>query len=170
MTVPLLVFAGLMVAAGPAHAAPPADFPDLDVYPAVDPAPYQVFGAHPSTSGWMFRTPAGLRCQDSLIPDLGIYCSTPGPEGSMASVSLTHEGVVGPADTGTGADSQPAPILPVGMRFAAGNGVVCAAPTIDTFACRAAKPDSWPADTVDPPDRHYGEHGFVLGRASNWTY
>jgi hypothetical protein len=176
--VPLLVSAGLIAGAAPAAAAPPADFPDLDAFPLVDPAPYQVFGAHPSTSGWIFRTPAGLRCQDSLIPDLGIYCSGPvtgfpSPT-MMAAVSLTNEGTVGPDESSTGSstepDGKPVPLLPVGSRFDAGNGVVCATLTTDTLACRAAKPASWPADTVDPPDRHYGEHGFVLSPAGSWTY
>lgn len=155
---PVLVGVGLL-AAVPGHATPSEV--DLTAYPAVDPAPYQVFGAHPSTSGWIFRTPAGVRCQDSLIPDLGIVCSGPlaGTDATMVSVSLTHEAMFTDSDMGP-AESEP-PLLPVGSRFDAGNGVVCAVPDAETLACDAAKPASWPADTVDPPDRHYGEHGFV---------
>lgn len=166
-----LVLAGLLAGAVPAAAAPEG-FPDVDALPAVDPGPYQVFGAHPSTSGWLFSTPAGLRCQDSLIPDLGIFCRGPlpgAPSGiTMASVSLTREGEFGRDDTGS--DEASYPLLPTGSRFAAGNGVVCAVPTVDTLACRAAKPDSWPAETPDPPDRHYGEHGFVIAPTGSWTY
>ncbi|BBX70218.1 hypothetical protein [Mycolicibacterium psychrotolerans] len=169
--VPLVVAAGLLAGAAPAGAAPP-EFPDVDAYPAVDPTAYQVFGAHPSMSGWVFSTPAGLRCQDSLIPDLGIFCRGPLPGSSSgistASVSLTHAGEFGYDDVGS--DVGPSPLLPTGSRFAAGNGVVCAVPAADTLACRAAKPDSWPADTPDPPDRRYGEHGFVISPAGSWTY
>ncbi|MEH3139963.1 MAG: hypothetical protein PGN37_07205 [Mycobacterium kyogaense] len=156
---PVLVCAGMLVGAAPGLAAPPEV--DLTAYPAVDTAPYQVFGAHPSTSGWIFRTPAGVRCQDSLIPDLGIVCSGPlaGTDATMVSMSLTHEAVFTESDMPPGA---PEPLLlPEGSRFDAGNGVVCAIPDAETLACHAAKPASWPADTVDPPDRHYGEHGFV---------
>ena len=166
-----LVVAGLLAGAAPVGASPPG-FPDVDAFPAVDPAAYQIFGAHPSMSGWVFRTPAGLRCQDSLIPDLGIFCRGPLADSSsgvsMASVSLTHAGELGYDDVGS--DDGSYPLLPTGSRFAAGNGVVCAVPAADTLACRAAKPDSWPADTPDPPDRHYGEHGFVVAPTGNWTY
>ncbi|MBX7455209.1 hypothetical protein GR927_45125 [Mycolicibacterium sp. 3033] len=157
-----MVGAGLFAAA-PSHATP-AEV-DFTAYPAVDPAPYQVFGAHPSSSGWIFRTPAGVRCQDSLIPDLGIVCTGPlaGTDATMVSVSLTHQAIFTDSDT---EPAEPTPgseplLLPVGSRFDAGNGVVCALPDAETLACHAAKPASWPADTVDPPDRHYGEHGFV---------
>lgn len=100
----------------PVANAQPAGFPDVDSFPAVDPADYRVDGAHPSLSGWMFRT------------------------------------------------------LPTGTKFDAGNGVVCAVPADDAFACRAQKPDSWPKDTPDPPDRHYGEHGFVVQPSGSWTF
>lgn len=63
----------LVLCGGTAQAAP-ADFPDLDTFPEVDPARYEVAGAHPSMSGWVFITPGGLRCQNSLIPDLGVSC------------------------------------------------------------------------------------------------
>lgn len=162
LTAPVLIAAGVLAGASPAQATPPEI--DLTAYPAVDPAPYQVFGAHPSTSGWIFGTPAGVRCQDSLIPDLGIVCSgqLAGTDATMVSVSLTHEASFTESDMGPSDPAEQAPpVLPVGSRFDAGNGVVCALPTADTLACHAAKPASWPADTVDPPDRHYGEHGFV---------
>ena len=84
------------------------------------------------------------------------------------ALSLTREGEFGRDDTGS--DEASYPLLPTGSRFAAGNGVVCAVPTADTLACRAAKPDSWPAETPDPPDRHYGEHGFVIAPTGSWTY
>lgn len=160
-TAVVLGVAGLLAGAAPAQAAPPEV--DLTAYPAVDPAPYQVFGAHPSTSGWIFETPGGVRCQDSLIPDLGIVCSGPlaGTDATMVSVSLTHEAMFTESDMPESGPESAPPVLPVGSRFDAGNGVVCAVPTADTLACHAAKPVSWPADTVDPPDRHYGEHGFV---------
>lgn len=171
LAAPVLVCAGLLAGAIPAHALP-AEV-DLTAYPAVDPAPYQVFGAHPSTSGWIFRTPAGARCQDSLIPDLGIVCSGPlaGTDATTVSVSLTHEAMfssdMGPAGSTPG--SEP-PLLPEGSRFDAGNGVVCAVPDAETLACHAAKPASWPADTADPPDRHYGEHGFVTSPGGSRGY
>ncbi len=157
----VLAATGLLAGAAPVQATP-SDV-DFAAYPAVDPAPYQVFGAHPSTSGWIFRTPAGVRCQDSLIPDLGIVCSGPlaGTDATMVSVSLTHEAMFTASDMGPGDAASTPVLLPVGSRFDAGNGVVCAVPTAETLACHAAKPASWPADTVDPPDRHYGEHGFV---------
>ncbi|MGQ9349641.1 hypothetical protein [Mycolicibacterium gilvum] len=164
--------AGAVVGASPSTAAPPPDFPDLAAYPAVDPAAYQVTGGHPSTSGWAFTTAGGLRCQNSLIPDLGIFCEglvRDAPSEVMSvNVSLTT-----PAgfDRREGELETPwSPLLPVGSRFAAGNGVVCAAPDEVTFACWAAKPDSWPADTPDPPDRHYGEHGFLLSPAGHRGY
>ncbi|WP_185976089.1 hypothetical protein [Mycolicibacterium sp. 018/SC-01/001] len=142
----------------------------MTAYPAVDPAPYQVLGAHPSMSGWIFANSAGVRCQDSLIPDLGIVCSGPlaGTDATTVSVSLTHDAVFTDSDMGR-ADSAPR-LLPVGSRFDAGNGVVCALPDAETLACHAAKPASWPADTVDPPDRHYGEHGFVISPSGSRGY
>ena len=161
----------LVLCAGTAQAAP-ADFPDLDSYPAVDPAGYEVAGAHPSMSGWVFRTPGGLRCQNSLIPDLGVSCQGPAPDGRpvdiIAGVTLTKPGFVVDTDGELGEAS--VSLLPVGSKFSAGNGVVCAALDDMTLACQAAKPDSWPADTPDPPDRHYGEHGFVVGPTGNRTY
>ena len=65
----------------------------------------------------------------------------------MASVSLTRAGEFGRDDVGS--DDAAYPVVPIGSSFAAGNGVVCAVPTADTLACRAAKPDSWPAETPD---------------------
>ena len=129
-------------------------------------------GAHPSGSGWAFSTPAGLQCENSLIPDLGIFCRGPaagaGSEVTTVAVSLMKEGEFGQTDTHPGEGAYP--LLPAGSKIAAGNGVVCAVPSEEMLACRAAKPDSWPADTPDPPDRHYGEHGFVIGPADRWAY
>lgn len=105
-----------------------------------------------------------------MIPDLGIVCWGPlaGTDATMVSVSLTHEAMFSVSDIGA-AESEP-PLLPAGSRLDAGNGVVCAVAATDALACRAAKPASWPADTVDPPDRHYGEHGFVVGPTGTRGY
>jgi hypothetical protein len=162
----------LMLCASTAQAAP-ADFPNLDIYPAVDPAGYQVSGApRPSASGWAFITPGGLRCDNSVILDLGVSCQGPAPDGRpvdiIAGVALTRPGYV--IDTDGEIGKAPVSLLPVGSKFSAGNGVVCATLDDKTLACRAAKPDSWPADTPDPPDRHYGEHGFVVGPTGSRTY
>jgi hypothetical protein len=100
-----------------------------------------------------------------LIAELGVSCQGPT---TIAGVSLTK-----PADFGDPGDlpePPPAKLLPVGSKIAAGNGVVCAVVDETTLACRASKPDSWGADTPDPPDRHYGEHGFVVGSAGHWGY
>lgn len=165
--------AGPLLCAGPAVAAP-ADFPDVDAHPAVDPATYEVFGAHPSTSGWVFSTQAGLLCRNSLIPDLGVYCMVPTSDEASGwravAVSLTIPGEFLASDDGPGAGADAFPLLPTGSKIAAGNGVVCAALDDATLACRAATPDSWSADTPDPPDRHYGEHGFVLGPEGGTAY
>jgi hypothetical protein len=165
------VGSGLVVCAAGAQAQP-ADFPDVDSYPAVDPILYHVQGGHPSTSGWAFTTPAGLSCQNSLIPDLGIVCQGVVP-GSLTEVMTVTVSLTRAAEFSREGDDLEypwSPPLPVGSKFDAGNGVVCAAPDDVTFACWAAKPDSWPADTVDPPDRHYGEHGFVVSPAGNRAY
>lgn len=163
--------AWVLAAAGEAYASPPG-FPDVDAFPAVDPANYEVTGAHPSASGWAFSTPAGLRCEESLIPDLGVSCQGPaaatGSGMTTVSVSLTTPGRFGQTDTDLGQRNYP--LLPVGSKIAPGNGVVCAVPSEDVLVCRAAKPDSWPADTPDPPDRHYGEHGFVIGPTDRQAY
>ena len=153
-----------LLCAGTAAAAPD-DFPDVDAYAAVDPADYQYFGAHPSMSGWVFSTPAGLWCQDSLIAELGVSCQSPT---TIAGVSLTHPAQF--SDPGDSPQPPPARLLPVGSKIAADNGVVCAVVDDETLACRASKPDSWNADTPDQPDRHYGEHGFVVGAARHWGY
>jgi len=160
-----------LLSAGPAGAAP-ADFPDVDSYPAVNPADYEVFGAHPSLSGWVFSTPAGLRCRDSLIAELGVFCQgpVPGVESAVSSVgvSLTKPAEFGGYDGPD--DGPPFRLLPTGSKIAASNGVVCAVLDDATLACRAAKPDWWAPDTQDPPDRHYGEHGFVVGPDRSWGY
>jgi hypothetical protein len=153
-----------LVCAGSAGATPDG-FPDVDAYPAVDPADYKVFGARPSTSGWLFSTPAGLRCQASLIAELGVSCQD---LTTVAGVSLTKAAEFGVPDDA--AEPRPSRLLPVGFKIAADNGVVCAVVDDETLACRASKPDSWAADTPDPPDRHYGEHGFVVGAAGHWGY
>jgi hypothetical protein len=163
--------AGALVTAAAAGAAPP-DFPDVDTYPAVDAGVYQVLGAHPSTSGWAFSTPAGLRCQNSMIPELGVFCQGPA-SGAPARVTTVGASLTTPGEFGAydGAmDMAAAPLLATGSKFAAGNGVVCAVPDDSTLACRAGRPASWTADTPDPPDRHYGEHGFVVGPAGDWAY
>lgn len=157
----------------PAASAFPAEFPELDAYEAVDPSTYQVLGARPSTSGWGFSTPSGLQCRNSLIAELGVSCSAtiPGiPDGvDSASVSLTQPGVLTRTDTaGPGDDSFP--LLPTGWKIAAGNGVECAVINDDALACLARKPDSWAPDTPDPPDRHYGEHGFVVQPGNSWAF
>lgn len=154
-------------------AAAPDGFPDPDVYPAVEPGDYQVRGAHPSGSGWLFVTPGGLTCRDSLIPDLGVYCTGAvagiDPAADTVAVSLTKPG--GFSTTGQQPPPDLAPrLLPTGTKIAAGNGVVCAVPTEAELICRAEKPDGWAPDTPDPPDRHYGEHGFVVSPAGSWAY
>lgn len=155
----------LLIGAGTAGASPPG-FPDLDSYPAVDSAQYQVMRGHPSTSGWAFRTPAGLRCQSSLIAELGVFCR--GPEMSV-SASLTRPAELSGPEAGAD-ETVPYPLLPTGFRIDTGNGVVCAVPDEATLACRAAIPESWPADNPDPPDRQYGEHGFVVGPQGTRVY
>jgi hypothetical protein len=162
----------VVLCASTAQAAP-ADFPDLDSYPAVDPAVYEVSGApHPSASGWAFKTPGGLRCANSLIPDLGVSCQGPAPDARpvdiIAGVTLTKPGFV--IDTDGEIGGAPVSLLPVGSKLAAGNGVVCATLDNMTLACQAAKPYSWPADIPDPPGLHYGEHGFVVGPTGSRTY
>lgn len=173
---PRLLTAAVLAAggvAGPAvAAAAPAGFPDVDAYPAVEPGDYAVQGAHPSGSGWLFATPGGLTCRDSLIPDLGVYCTgaVPGvePPADTVAVSLTKPGVFLAAEQSP--SDMTARLLPTGSKIAAGNGVVCAVPTEEELVCRAQKPDSWAPDTPDPPDRHYGEHGFVVSPAGSWAY
>ncbi|WP_292989173.1 hypothetical protein [Mycobacterium sp.] len=158
---------------GPALASPTA-FPDVDARHPVVAADYRVQGAHPSSSGWAFSTPGGQRCQDSMIAELGVMCWGPmqgAPAGSNTiSVSLTKQGTLD--RTTTEIDAQPIsyPTLPVGSKLATDNGVVCAVLTTDSFACRASRPATWAADTPDPPDRHYAEHGFVVAPQGSWTY
>lgn len=158
----------------PAASAAPAQFPDLDGYPEVDPSVYQVLGARPSTSGWAFRTLSGLQCQTSLIAELGVSCSAAVPGVSdgvdSASVSLTQPGVLTRTDTADIDSGEPFPLLPTGSKLAAGNGVECAVIHDHALACLARKPGTWPADTPDPPDRHYGEHGFVVAPGGSWTF
>lgn len=170
-------FASIAVSAGlvaaPAANAQPPSFPDIDSYPAVDLDEYQVIGAHPSMSGWVFSTPGGLKCQDSMIADLGVSCSGPivGTRSRMNSVgvSLRSEGQFRySADESD--DGHPYPLVAAGSKIEPGNGVVCAVLTDEALACRAKKPDSWPKDTPDPPDRHYSEHGFVVQPAGSWVY
>jgi hypothetical protein len=167
-TVALATLSGLAIVA-PSVRAQPSEFPDVELFPAVELTPYQVLGAHPSTSGWVFQTPGGLRCMDSLIAELGLFCQGPipgAPDGENAvGVSLAQPAELSRSDLGP--DDRPYPVLPTGTKIAAGNGVVCAVLTDKSLACRATKPASWPADTPDPPDRHYGEHGFVLSPAGN---
>lgn len=163
----LAAIPALLLGAGVAHAEPagiPAGFPDVSAYPAVDPKPYVVYGAHPSLSGWEFRTPAGLHCRSSLIPDLGVFCEGPVSVG----VSLTRSAALREPDPGPIKGDRL--LLPVGSRMDAGNGVVCAVPDAATLACLASKPASWSVDTPDPPDRHYGEHGFAVGPAGTQLF
>ncbi|TDZ46318.1 hypothetical protein CCUG63695_01132 [Mycobacteroides franklinii] len=164
------VFAALVAA--PAANAQPPKFPDVDSYPAADLAEYQVIGAHPSMSGWVFSTPSGLRCQSNMIADLGVSCTGPivgaGVGMNSVVVSLTKPGLI--AQYEQSPDDHTYPLLPTGSKIAPGNGTVCAVLADDALACRAKKPDSWPADTQDPPDRHYGEHGFVVQPSSSWVY
>jgi hypothetical protein len=161
----------VVLCASTAQAAP-ADFPDLDSYPAVDPAGYEVSAPRAGAAGWAFITPGGLRCQSSVILDLGVSCQGPAPDARpvdiIAGVTLTKPGYV--IDTDGEIGDAPVSLLPVGSKFSAGNGVVCATLDDMTLACRAAKPDSWTADIPDPPGLHYGEHGFVVGPAGNRTY
>lgn len=83
------------------------------------------------------------------------------------SVSLAEPGRFGETDTSFSQGTYP--LLPAGSKIAPSNGVVCAVPSEEVLACRAAKPD-WSADTPDPPDRHYGEHGFVVGPTDRLAY
>nr|WP_231643478.1 hypothetical protein [Mycolicibacterium baixiangningiae] len=167
-----MLIVGTLNSASTATAVPSA-FPDLDTYPSVDASPYQVFGAHPSTSGWVFSTPSGLRCQASLIADLGVFCTgpVPGTRGDVdyVAASLTRPGVLTRSDIGDLA-GDPFPLLPTGAKIAAGNGVECAVISDDGLACLAKKPDSWSPDTPAPPDREYGEHGFVVRAQGSWTF
>jgi len=153
-------------------AAAPDGFPDVDAFAAVDPDDYEVRGAHPSGSGWLFATPGGLTCRDSLIPDLGVYCTGPvagtDPPADTVAVSLTKPGRFVTAEA-PGPETG-ARLLAAGTKIDAGNGVVCAVPTEAELVCRAEKPADWAPDTPDPPDRHYGEHGFVVSPAGSWAY
>ncbi|EHB97289.1 hypothetical protein MAB47J26_21323 [Mycobacteroides abscessus 47J26] len=156
----------------PVANAQPPKFPDVDSYPAVDIAEYQVIGAHPSMSGWVFSTPGGLRCQSNMIADLGVSCTGPivgaATDMNSVAVSLTKPGLIARYEQSP--DDHSYPLLPTGSKIAPGNGVVCAVLADDALACRAKKPDSWPKDTQDPPDRHYGEHGFVVQPSGSWSY
>ncbi|WP_166548276.1 MULTISPECIES: hypothetical protein [unclassified Mycobacteroides] len=167
----IAVSAGFVAA--PAANAQPANFPDVDSYPAVDVGEYRVIGAHPSMSGWVFSTPGGLTCWDAMIAEIGVSCSgaLPGarPDMNTVSVALTGNGTIRRDDPHPGGVNE-YPLLPTGSKIAPGNGVVCAVLADDALACRAKKPDSWPKDTPDPPDRHYGEHGFVVQPSGSWTY
>ncbi|GAB3225823.1 hypothetical protein GCM10027535_28880 [Mycolicibacterium hippocampi] len=157
---------------GPSAQATPPSFPDVGAYPPIDLGDYRVQGAHPSTSGWAFRTPSGLRCQLSLIAELGVFCQGPLPgaqaELDMVSVSLTRPAQFGRSGTEVGDAIYP--LLPTGTKIAPDNGVVCAVPSDDALACRAEKPASWPSDTPDPPDRRYGEHGFVVSPSGTQAF
>ena len=149
---------------GPSAQATPPSFPDVGSYPPIDLGEYRVQGARPSTSGWAFRTPGGLRCQLSLIADLGVFCQGPlpgtHPDLDVVSVSLTRPAQF--SRSGFEVGDATYPLLPTGTKIAPDNGVVCAVLSAEALACRAGKPASWPSDTPDPPDRHYGEHGFVV--------
>lgn len=166
------VAASAVLIAAPAANAQPPKFPDVDSYPAVDLSEYQVIGAHPSMSGWAFSTPGGLRCQSNMIADLGVSCSGPivgaGTGMNSVTVSLARPGLIAQYDQSP--DDHSYPLLPTGTKIAPGNGIVCTALTDDALACRAGKPDSWPKDTPDPPDRHYGEHGFVVQPSGSWSF
>ncbi|VEG14842.1 Uncharacterised protein [Mycolicibacterium phlei] len=167
---PFAVSVGL-VAAPIANAQPPK-FPDVDSYPAVDLGDYRVIGAHPSMSGWVFSTPGGLACQSNMIADLGVSCTGgivgAGQGMNSVAVSLTKPGLIAQYDQTP--NDRAYPLLPTGSKIAPGNGVVCAVIAEDALACQAKKPDSWPKDTPDPPDRHYGEHGFVVQPSGSWSY
>ncbi|MBA0047986.1 hypothetical protein [Mycobacteroides sp. LB1] len=123
-------------------------------------------------SGWVFSTPGGLTCWDSMIAEIGVSCSgsIPGaqPDMNTVSVSLTGRGQIRRDDTPSEVNEHP--LLPAGSKIAPDNGVVCAVLADDALVCRAKKPDSWSKETPDPPDRHYGEHGFVVQPSGSWTY
>ncbi|OHT81603.1 hypothetical protein [Mycobacteroides saopaulense] len=167
---PVAASAALLTA--PAANAQPPKFPDVDSYPAADLGEYRVIGAHPSMSGWVFSTPGGLACQSNMIADLGVSCTGrivgAGEGMNTVAVSLTKPGLI--AQYEQTPDDHPYPLLPTGTKLAPGNGVVCAVIADDALACRAQKPASWPQDTPDPPDRHYGEHGFVVQPSGSWSY
>ncbi|MGE2836645.1 hypothetical protein [Mycobacterium sp. SMC-4] len=145
----------------------------MAAYPEVDPSAYEVLGARPSASGWVFSTPSGLQCRNSLIAELGVFCSAAIPGNAdgvdSAAVSLTQPGVLTRTDT-AGADGDAFPLLPTGSKIAACNGVECAVIDDDALACLAKKPDTWSDDLPDPPDRHYGEHGFVVQPGNSWAF
>lgn len=166
------VGASVALLTAPAANAQPPKFPDVDSYPAADLGEYRVIGAHPSMSGWVFSTPGGLACQSNMIADLGVSCTGrivgAGEGMNTVAVSLTKPGLI--AQYEQTPEDHPYPLLPTGTKLAPGNGVVCAVIADDALACRAQKPASWPPDTPDPPDRHYGEHGFVVQPSGSWSY
>ena len=162
--VAMTMLVGSLVGA-PAAFAVPSGFPDVDSQPTVDPADYYVAGAHPSLSGWTFSTASGLKCQDSLIAEMGVFCQGTARGSATAqyvSASVSNAGRVSQADTGLAGDY---PLLPAGMRLATDNGVTCAALADDTLACRSVIPASWGPDVQNPPGKVYGEHGFVIPAA-----
>lgn len=155
---------GAALALAPIAAAAPAGFPDVESYPTVDAAGYVVRGAHPSSSGWGFTTASGWVCEDSLIAEIGVLCRVPatGPDATrtIASASVSSAGQIGQDTTSVGDETFP--LLPTGSSIATDNGVTCAALSDESLACRATIPASWGPDVENPPDRVYGEHGFVL--------
>ena len=165
---------GGALALTPVASSAPAGFPDVDSFPRVDPtAGYEVRGAHPSGSGWGFTTASGWVCEDSLIAELGVLCRVPasGPEakGIVASASVSSAGRIGEDTTDVGDETFP--LLPTGSSIATDNGVTCAALTDESLACRAVIPASWGPNVQNPPDRVYGEHGFVLApRGASTTF
>lgn len=150
--------------------ASPADFPEVDSYPAVNLPDYYIKAAHPSGARWSFSTPGGIRCSASMIADLGLYCWGPlgADDADQVWASLEKAGHFGTAEQG-GSDS--GKLLPVGSKIETPSGMVCAVPTAAELACRAQKPDSWP-DTPTPGARlqEYGVHGFVLEPSGSWTF
>jgi hypothetical protein len=159
----------LVGALSPSANAQPPNFPDVNAFPAVDSSAYEVGGAHPSGSGWVFVTPNGLRCAINQIAELGVECvgTVAGTDGFIkATASLTTPGRIQPS-AGSALDFPP--LLATGNKIVA-SGVVCAVPADDTLACRAGRPDTWSADSPDPPGVHYAEHGFVVQPSGNFIY
>lgn len=148
---------------------PPAQFPHIDNYPAIKPSDYAFFGPHPSMSGYLFTTPAGLSCLVSMITETAVRCAVAAvgaPPASAVSSSTVSPGAYTNADLTPGN----AKLLPAGRKFDAGNGVACATITADSLACRAGPNEAM--KTLPPGAMHvdYGVHGFVIKPHGNWTF
>lgn len=155
----VLLAAALSACTSPSHetAYPPAGFPDLSKFTAVDPS-------HFNLGGTAFVTSQQVTCVLDYGPQKSIVCSG-GIEGIPASVSGTGCPVVRKADESSTdspyllrreepdcASSRAVPIQ-VGQKLSGSNGT-CAVGENQLVAC---------------VDADY-EHGFVLQPSGSWTF